>query len=223
MSVNAGLPDAFPPALPLAGEGAPASLVAALAVMGATLAVVSASMWLTPRAAQPEPVTIVVHEKEPPPPPTIVEVPVPAPAPPPTIIEVPAPVVPPPCFDPMTIMFATNQSVPLTATNAARERLHSDIARLKDWLGKHDGARVVVSGHSDSQGNEAHNLVLSFARAKAVSSLLASNGIPPARITVRAAGAAEAAAKADPRDRRADIGIEGIGPCKNAASATETP
>ena len=88
--MNADLPDAFPPALPLAGEGAPAFLAALLAVMGATLAVVSASMWLAPPVTQLEPVTIVVHEKEPAPPPQIIEVRVPAPAPPPTIIQVPA-------------------------------------------------------------------------------------------------------------------------------------
>ena len=63
MAVNAELPDAFPPALPLAGEGAPALLAAVLAAMGATLAVVSASIWLAPPVTPPEPVTIVVHEK----------------------------------------------------------------------------------------------------------------------------------------------------------------
>ena len=76
-SVNAELPDAFPPPLPLAGEGAPALLVAVLAAMGATLAVVSASIWQAPPVTPPEPVTIVVHEKSPPPPPTIIEVQVP--------------------------------------------------------------------------------------------------------------------------------------------------
>ena len=65
--MNAELPDAFPPALALAGEGAPALLVAVLVAMGATLAVVSASIWLAPPVTPPEPVTIVVHEKSPPP------------------------------------------------------------------------------------------------------------------------------------------------------------
>ena len=53
-SVNAELPDAFPPAPPLAGEGAPVLLVAVLAAMGATLAVVSASIWLAPPVTPPE-------------------------------------------------------------------------------------------------------------------------------------------------------------------------
>jgi outer membrane protein OmpA-like peptidoglycan-associated protein len=221
--VNAELPDAFPPALPLAGEGAPALLVVALAAMGATLAVVSASMWLAPPVTQPETVTIVVHEKEPAPPPQIIEVKVPAPAPPPQIIEVPVPAAPPPCLDPVTVMFATDKSEPLTGTDADRALMRAGIARVSDWLGKHADAKVLIEGHSDSQGTEAHNLVLSFARAKAVSSLLASNGIPASRQTVRAAGAGEAAAKIDRRDRRVDAGIDGVNACKSATGATEHP
>ncbi|MGO8952916.1 MAG: OmpA family protein [Rhodomicrobium sp.] len=221
--MNADLPDAFPPALPLAGEGAPALLVAALAAMGATLAVVSALIWLAPPVTPQKPVTIVVHEKEPPPPPRIIEVPVPAPAPPPTIIQVLTPPAPPPCFDPVTLMFATDKSEPLTATDADRAPLRAGIARLSDWLGKHADARLLVAGYSDSHGTEAHNLVLSFARAKAVSSLLASKGIPASSMTVRAAGAGEAAAKLDPRDRRVDVSIEGVNACKSATGATEHP
>jgi outer membrane protein OmpA-like peptidoglycan-associated protein len=221
--VNADLPDAFPPAQPLAGEGAPALLAALLAAMGATLAVVSASMWLAPPVAQPEPVTIVVHEKEPAPPPQIIEVRVPAPAPPPKIIEVQAPPAPPPCFDPVTIMFATDKSEPLIGTDAEHALLRASIARISDWLGKHPDAKLLIEGHSDSQGSEAHNLVLSFARAKAVSSLLAGKGIPASRQTVRAAGAGEAAAKIDRRDRRVDAGIDGVNACKSAAGATEHP
>ncbi len=221
--MNAELPDAFPPALPLAGEGAPALLAALLAAMGATLAVVSASIWLAPPVTQPQPVTIVVHEKEPAPPPQIIEVQVPAPAPPPTIIHVPAPPAPPPCFDPLTIMFARGKSAPLPGADADHAMLHAGIARLSDWLGKHADAKLVVAGHADSLGTEEQNLVLSFARSKSVSSLLASNGIPANRMTVRAAGAGEAAAAADPRDRRVDVAIDGVSACKSATGATEHP
>ena len=221
--MNAELPAAFPPAPPLAGEGAPALLAVLLAAMGATLAVVSASMWLAPPVTQPETVTIVVHEKEPAPPPQIIEVQVPAPAPPPQIIEVPAPAPPPPCFDPVTVMFATDKSEPLIGTDAEHALLRASIARIGDWLGKHPDAKLLIEGHSDSQGSEAHNLVLSFTRAKAVSSLLASKGIPNNRQTVRAAGAGEAAAKIDRRDRRVDAGIDGVSACKSATGATEHP
>ncbi len=221
--MNAELPDAFPPALPLTGEGTPALLTAALAAMGATLAVVSASIWLAPPVTPPKPVTIVVHEMEPAPPPKIIEVQVPAPAPPPTIIRVPAPPAPPPCFDPLTVMFARGKSAPLPGADADRAMLHEGIARLSDWLGKHADAKLVIAGHADSLGTEEQNLVLSFARSKSVSSLLGSSGIPSNRMTVRAAGAAEAAAAADPRDRRVDVSVDGVTPCKSATGAPEHP
>jgi len=123
----------------------------------------------------------------------------------------------------VTVMFATNKSEPLIATDAERAALRAGIARLSDWLGTHPETKALVEGHSDSKGTEEHNLVLSFARAKAVSTLFASNGIPASRQTVRAAGAGEAAAKADRRDRRVDVGIDGVSPCKSATGATEHP
>ncbi len=125
----------------------------------------------------------------------------------------PAPAAPPPCFDPVTLMFAPASTVPLAGAN-------DGIARLRDWLGQHADARLVVEGHADSRGSEAKNLVLSFARAKSVASLLARNGIPAGRMTVRAAGAAEAAQNIDARDRRVVAGIAGLTACK---SATEQP
>lgn len=219
--MNAQLPDAFARALPVAGEGAPGLLIAALAAMGTALAVISASIWLTPPMAPPEPVTIVVREKEPAPPPTIIKVP--AEPLPPTIIEVPAKPVPPPCFDPVTLMFATGKAVPLIETDADRAQLRTDTARLSGWLGEHAEAKLLIEGHADSTGTEAQNLVLSFARAKAVSTLLTGNGIPAGRMIVRAAGAAEAAMNINPRDRRVDISVEGVTACKSASGATEHP
>lgn len=217
--MNTELPDTFPPALPLAGEGAPTLLAAALAAMGATLAVVSASIWLTPPVEPAKPVTIVVREKAPPP--KIIKVP--APAPPPKIIKVPTKPPPPPCFDPVTLMFATGESEPLKGTDADRARLDADIARISGWLSKHADAKVLLEGHADSLGSDAHNLVLSFARAKSVSSLLVSNGIPADRMIARAAGAEGAATNIDPRDRRVDISIEGVSACKSTTVATEYP
>lgn len=218
-SVNAEHPQAFAPAPPLAGEGAPALLVAVLAVMGVMLAAVSASMWRTPPlATAPEPVTIVVREKAPPapPPPAIVLAPSPAPAPAWEALLTPPPAAPPPCFDPVTLLFARGSAVPLAKSDA-------DIARLHDWLDHHANARLLVEGHADPHGKEARNLVLSFARAKSVASILAAKGIPASRIGVRAAGAAEAAANMDAHNRRAIVGIEGISACHSAIGATEHP
>ncbi len=102
-------------------------------------------------------------------------------------------------------------------------RTDAGVARLSDWLGHHAGARLLVEGYADSRGSEAHNLVLSFARAKSVASILARNGIPAGRMTVRAAGAAEAAANGDARDRRVVVGIDGLTACKSATGVTEHP
>ncbi len=113
-------------------------------------------------------------------------------------------------------MFARDSAAPLAGTDAG-------IARLRDWLGEHAEARLVVEGHADNRGSEAHNLVLSFARAKSVASILTGKGIPAGRMTVRAAGAAEAAANIDARDRRVVVGIEGLAACKSATGATEHP
>jgi outer membrane protein OmpA-like peptidoglycan-associated protein len=217
-SMTAELPDAFPPAPPLAGEGAPALLVAVLAAMGAALAVVSVSIWRAPPVTPPKPVTIVVHEQLPAPPPTIIREPAPPPAPP-TIIYMPAPAppaAPPPCFDPVTLLFAPGAAAPLAGTDAG-------VARLRDWLGHHADGRLIVEGHADSRGSEANNLALSFARAKSVASVLAGKGIPAGRMTVRAAGAAEAAANGGARNRRVVVGIEGLTACKTATGATEHP
>jgi outer membrane protein OmpA-like peptidoglycan-associated protein len=210
-SVSGDLTEAFPPTLPLAGEGAPALLVAVLAAVGAALAVVSASIWFVPPVIPPKPVTIVVREQAPPPPP-----------PPPTIIRAPLPLLAPavapraPCFDPVTLMFARDGAAPLAGAEAG-------VARLRDWLGSHAEGRLLVEGHADSFGGEAHNLALSFARAKSVASLLARNGVPAGRITVRAAGAAEAAANNGALNRRVVIGIEGLAACKSASGARERP
>jgi outer membrane protein OmpA-like peptidoglycan-associated protein len=213
-SVTVEPASAFPPAPPLAGEGAPVLLVAVLAVMGATLAVVSASIWRAPPVTPLEPVTVVVHETSPPPPPIVIREQ--APPPPPTIIRVEAPTPRTPCFDPVTLMFAGGSAVPLAGADAG-------IERLRDWLDHHADGRLLVEGHADSRGSEARNIALSFARAKSVASILARNGIPAGRVTVRAAGAAEAAANGDARNRRAVVGIEGLAACKSAAGATEHP
>ncbi len=157
-----------------------------LAAMGVALAVVAASIWLAPPVTPPKPVTVVVHEQAPAPPPIVIHEQ--SPPPPPTIIRVPEPAPPPPCFDLVTLMFAPNATAPVAGTDA-------DVARLRDWVAQHAESRLIVEGHADSRGSEAHNLTLSFARAKSVASILARNGIPAGRITVRAAGAAEASQK----------------------------
>lgn len=223
-AVNAEPPEAFAAPLPPAGEGAPPVLVAVLAVMGVALAVVSASIWLAPPVTPPDPVTIVVHDKAPPADPVTIVVHEKSPPPPPTVIRAPMPIPAQaaapraPCFDPVTLIFARGAAAPLAGADAG-----VGIARLRDWLGGHAEGRLLVEGHADSLGGEARNLALSFARAKTVASILARNGIPASRITLRAAGAAEASATIDAPNRRVVVGVEGLTACKSANGAMEHP
>ncbi len=50
------------------------------------------------------------------------------------------------------------------------------------WLKKNPAAHVVLSGHTDDQGNDIYNLTLSANRAKQVASYLIDHGISPSRI-----------------------------------------
>lgn len=51
-------------------------------------------------------------------------------------------------------------------------------------------SRVMIAGHSDRSGPQAHNLAASRRRAEAVRAALAAGGIPAAAITVSAYGEA---------------------------------
>ena len=127
------------------------------------------------------------------------------------------------CAGRATALFRPRDAHVRAGEHSAVGRAGRDIARLRDWLGHHADARLIVEGHADSRGSEAHNLVLSFARAKSVVAILAGNGILAGRMTLRAAGAAEAAANMYARDRRVVVGMEGLTPCKSVTGATEHP
>ncbi len=77
------------------------------------------------------------------------------------------------------------------ATNSAR--LHPDASRLLDQYaialqrGLSD-AVVVVAGHTDSVGSQAHNWELSRRRAQSVKNFLTGAGVDPRRLVVKAYG-----------------------------------
>lgn len=66
-------------------------------------------------------------------------------------------------------------------------QLHQIIAELK----RKPALKVEVRGYTDSSGNEAHNLQLSKARAKAVADYLVSAGINKSRVTHGGYGSAD--------------------------------
>lgn len=62
------------------------------------------------------------------------------------------------------------------------------------------GGQVAVLGHSDRGGDEAENLALSRARARAVRAALVQRGIPPGDLRARGMGSAEPLPRLDPTD-----------------------
>ncbi len=54
---------------------------------------------------------------------------------------------------------------------------------MAEVLGRYPDTRVIVSGYTDSQGSEEHNLQLSERRASSVRSSLISRGVRQERIT----------------------------------------
>ena len=77
-------------------------------------------------------------------------------------------------LDGRTVEFATDSA---DLTDRGRNILGDVVGILK----RHPG-RVEISGHTDSTGDEAHNLDLSRRRAEAVESYLYANGIDPGRL-----------------------------------------
>ena len=76
------------------------------------------------------------------------------------------------------------------------------------WLKANPEVLVLIEGHTDERGSDAHNLTLGERRAKAAQEALVARGVAPARITIRAYGEQRPACieRADPcwaRNRRA--------------------
>jgi outer membrane protein OmpA-like peptidoglycan-associated protein len=116
---------------------------------------------------------------------------------------------PPICFTAFNIPFAYDSSTPII------KDLEPEIESLRRWMLDHPNAILLIEGHTDTTGTEQYNIVLSFARAKAVASLLAHLGVPERRLTVRAAGAIAATDKGGEvaRNRRALLRVEGVENC----------
>ena len=69
-------------------------------------------------------------------------------------------------------------------TGAATLKPGADLAlnRLAEFMRDNEKMRVIVEGHTDSQGADSYNEELSRERARAVADALAGRGIAPDRI-----------------------------------------
>lgn len=93
----------------------------------------------------------------------------------------------------------------------ARQTYDKIAAVLKDY----DKTVIHVVGHTDSDGTDQHNQGLSERRGQAVSSLLANNGVPSARLRTEGRGerepvASNATAEGKRKNRRVDIVIKTV-------------
>jgi OOP family OmpA-OmpF porin len=130
------------------------------------------------------------------------ERPKPPPPPPPAPVAkkpAPAPAPAPPAQSRMVlrgVTFATD-SAEIDAASA----VVLDVAA--DQLRGNPNVNVLVEGHTDSTGSEAHNQALSQRRADSVRNYLVRKGVPANRLSARGLGESSPVASNDTRDGRA--------------------
>lgn len=103
------------------------------------------------------------------------------------------------------IKFATNQ-------DALNDASKGTLTKLVDVMNSYPGTEVMVSGHTDSQGDESYNLELSRKRATSVRNYLIAKNIASGRIAMTYSGeslpmATNDTAAGRAQNRRVEIGI----------------
>jgi outer membrane protein OmpA-like peptidoglycan-associated protein len=107
-----------------------------------------------------------------------------------------------------SVLFASNKDALLPA---AQERL----GQVADALKTQDDHKIVVEGHTDSQGSAASNQGLSERRAQSVVSFLISRGVPADQIRAQGVGptrpiADNASAEGRANNRRVEIIVQPV-------------
>ena len=103
------------------------------------------------------------------------------------------------------IHFASNQAV---IDNETKETL----AKLAAIFKEYPDSNIIIEGHTDSDGSEAHNLKLSEKRATTVSSYIEGLGIPALRVTTKWFGEAQPkysndTAEGKSKNRRVELAV----------------
>lgn len=75
-----------------------------------------------------------------------------------------------------------------TGSASLKPGAYQEIERVSKVLIQYPETRIMVAGHTDSDGSEAFNQDLSVRRAEAVRSTLTAQGVAPARITTMGFG-----------------------------------
>jgi len=83
-----------------------------------------------------------------------------------------------------------------------KQKSKTELNRTVAFLETNPRVRVVISGHTDNSGNDAHNLELSKNRAKAVYDYLIQQGVNPERLRYRGYGSKRPIASNDNEEGR---------------------
>lgn len=115
------------------------------------------------------------------------------------------------------ILFATNSS---TLQSEAK----TNISKLANILAKYPDTNILVTGHTDSDGTEEYNQILSEKRAKSVSDYTMGKGINSSRFSIIGLGESEPVASNETVDgkylnRRVEIAIFANEDLKEAAES----
>ena len=84
---------------------------------------------------------------------------------------------------PGNITFDTNKS-------NIKSNFYSTLNKVAQTLTEDNKSAILVTGYTDSTGNDSINIPLSQARAQSVASYLASQGVPTSRVNAQGQGAA---------------------------------
>lgn len=122
-----------------------------------------------------------------------------------------------PCLPIVSIAFPHNSAQPILDGAEAR------VKPLLTWLRDHPKAMLSVEGHADTQGKEAYNVVLSFARAQAIIAWLARSGLEKERMTSLAAGSALPmnSSLVVAENRMALVQVQGVAGCQSQGAETK--
>lgn len=79
----------------------------------------------------------------------------------------------------------------------------TELKKLKEFLEKNPTIKIELGGHTDSDGDDKHNMTLSNNRAKAVKDWLISNGIETSRLSHKGYGETQPVAPNDTAENKA--------------------
>ena len=108
----------------------------------------------------------------------------------PVVVAPPAPVVPVFKTEVIEKPFTLEGAAFDTGSAKLKKAGTAQLAQVVDFAAGNAGSNLVITGHTDSQGNEAKNVKLSAARAAAVKAYLVKKGVAADRISTKGVGSA---------------------------------